>query len=157
MEAHENVINFEAGRNINSVEFVAEDHVITADQPWGGVTCAHIDKTTRVGIVAGRHASKECAQWFSSYVDNKYDDMIHTMGGDNIPNQLNFAVKGRLSINGDSYEVCIGQGHHDDNNNWHIASTEILADGDAKNGTLGNKYRLEQDGTHGFKVNSSIS
>lgn len=82
--------------------------------------------------------------------------MVHTLGGSNIPGKLNFAVKGTLTVNGHPFDVCLGQGHNSDGNNWHLASRSITADADNKNAEIGNGIRLEQDGSHAFDVSTSL-
>jgi hypothetical protein len=78
--------------------------------------------------------------------------MIHTLGGDHIPKELNFSIKGKLSINDTVFDICLGQGHTDSKNNWHLASPDINSDTNGKNGVIGGKYRLSQDGSHSLIV-----
>lgn len=146
---HDNEFNFVASTNVVSIKFVfSGDYIITTGQPWGGVA----SNGGKIIVKAGRHGSKECAKWFKDYVASKYENMIHTVGGENLPDELNFAIKGTLTVDGQSFEICLGQGHRPSTgeNNWHIASRSIVADADAKNGTLG--IRMLQDGTHAFRL-----
>jgi len=147
---HDNEFDLNPKTNINKVSFKFNgEYVITDGQPFGGVSS---DEKGKIIIKAGRKGSEKCAKWFNDFVASNYANMIHTCGGDNIPKELNFAVKGTLTIDGDNFEVCIGQGHRSSTgeNNWHFASKSVVADSDAKNGTLG--IRMLQDGTHAFDL-----
>lgn len=146
---HDNIFNFEAYTNVTSITFKFNgNYIITDDQPWSGVS----SDGGKITIKAGRKGSEKCATWFKDYVASNYTNMIHTCGGDNLPDKLNFAIQGILTIDGQSFDVCLGQGHRDSTseNNWHIASKSIIADADAKNGALG--IRMLQDGTNSFKL-----
>ncbi|MFL0198817.1 hypothetical protein ACJDU8_25180 [Clostridium sp. WILCCON 0269] len=146
---HDNEFDFEASTNVTSISFKFNDnYVITDGQPWGGVS----SDGGKIIVKAGRSGSEKCAKWFKDYVASNCNNMIHTCDGDNLPDKLNFAIQGILTVDGQNFEVCIGQGHRDSTgeNNWHIASKSIIADADAKNGALG--IRMLQDGTYGFKL-----
>ncbi|BAW80671.1 hypothetical protein TAO_1301 [Candidatus Nitrosoglobus terrae] len=146
---HDNEFDFNASTNVTSVSFkFSGEYIITDGQPWGGVSA----NSGKITVKAGRKGSEKCAKWFKDYVASEYQNMIHTVGGDNLPDELNFAIKGVLTIDGADYEICLGQGHRSSTgqNNWHIASKSIIADQDAKNGTLG--IRMLQNGTHAFDL-----
>lgn len=146
---HDNEFDFNASTNVTSISFRFNgEYIITDGQPWGGVS----SDGGKIVVKAGRKGSEECAKWFKDYVASDYENMIHTSGGDNLPDKLNFAIKGTLTIDGQNYEICLGQGHRSSTseNNWHLASKSIVADKDAKNGTLG--IRLLQNGTHAFDL-----
>jgi hypothetical protein len=146
---HDNEFNLKASTNINSISFKFNgDYIVTDGQPWGGVSA----DGGKIVVKAGRKGSEKCAKWFKDYVASNYNNMIHTCGGDNLPDMLNFAIKGTLTVEGEDFDVCIGQGHRSSTgeNNWHLASKSIMADADAKNGTLG--IRMLQDGTHSFDL-----
>lgn len=142
---HDNVLSFTSPTQ-SKISFIYRDHRITDGQEWGGVAV----NGGNIIIKAGRHKSVEPAVWFNSIVEKNYKHMIHTVGGENIPEELNFAVLGTLTIDDISFEVCIGQGSRDstDENNWHIASRSLWADSDAKNGMIG--IKVMQSGTHEF-------
>lgn len=146
---HDNEFDFNASTNVNSISFKFNgDYIVTDGQPYGGVS----SDGGKIVVKAGRKGSEKCAKWFKDYVASNYENMIHTVGGDNLPDKLNFAIKGILTIDGESYEICLGQGHRSSTgeNNWHIASKSIMADKDAKNGALG--IRMLQNGTHAFDL-----
>ncbi len=146
---HDNEFYLNASTNVNTISFKFNgDYIISDGQPWSGVS----SDGGKIVVKAGRHGSEKCAKWFKDYVASNYDNMIHTCGGDNLPEKLNFAIRGILKVDGEEYDVCIGQGHRPftGENNWHIASRSIMADSDAKNGALG--VRMTQNGTHAFDL-----
>jgi hypothetical protein len=146
---HDNEFDFNASTNVNSISFKFNgDYIVTDGQPYGGVS----SEGGKIVVKAGRKGSEKCAKWFNDYVASSYENMIHTVGGDNIPSELNFAIKGTLTVDGVSHEICLGQGHRPSTgeNNWHIASKSIIADENAKNGALG--IRMLQNGTHAFDL-----
>ena len=146
---HDNEFDFNPSTNVESIEFkFGGEYIVTEGQPWSGVSA----NGGKIVVKAGRSGSEKCAKWFKDYVSSCEGNMIHTCGGDHLPEKLNFAIRGILTIDGQSFDVCIGQGHRDstDENNWHIASRCIIADGDGKNGALG--IRMRQNGTHGFDL-----
>ncbi len=150
---HDNEFNFNPQQNIYSVVFKFSDYIVTYGQPWGGVT----SDGGKITVKAGRKGSKECAEWFKDYVSSDFSNMIHTVGGHNLPDNLNFAIKGTLTFDNQDFEICLGQGHRESTgeNNWHLASKSIVADPDAKNGVLKNGVlgiRLLQNGTHAFDL-----
>lgn len=144
----ENEFIFNKGTNISSISFQLEDHIITDNQPWDGVT---FNSTTGVFLVkAGRKGSTKCADWYKKFVNSESKHMIHTEGGSHKPDELNFAFQGILTINGFVCHICIGQGHYGTTNNWHIASKLISADSNGKNGAIG--FSLNQNGSHSFDL-----
>ena len=160
-KAHDNHLHIHRKDNVTSSEFDYNDaYNITKGQPFNGVTVGNITgQMTDIDVNAGRKGSKEVAQWYIDSVGRDSTHMIHTMGGDAVPEKLNFAIKGTLTINGNAFEVCIGQGHHGDNNNWHLASQALKADANNKSGTIGNSltnsFRITQTGTYGFNLSQS--
>ncbi|CAG9297059.1 hypothetical protein [Celerinatantimonas diazotrophica] len=152
---HDNEFLFEAQTSDIEISFTyGNDYIVSDGQPFDGVTTKSANNELTITVKAGRHGTSRCADWFNSSVDGVYSRMIHTLGGDNKPKELNFAIKGVLVINGTSFNICLGQGHHDSNNNWHLASDKMTADENAKNGTLG-EYRLSQSDTHKFIVSAA--
>ncbi|MCP4990100.1 MAG: hypothetical protein GY928_29870 [Colwellia sp.] len=155
MEMHNNEFNFTGDKTISNISFKwNNEHIVSESQPWGGVNSGSSTGETnklRIVVSAGRHNSDECANWFTAFVSDNYYKMIHTLGGSNKPAQLNFAITGKLTIDGEAFEICIGQGHHSGNNNWHLASQSLTADNNAKHGRLG-KFELNQNGSHEFEV-----
>ena len=95
-----------------------EDYVITAGQPWQGVTAdggmpgAALEVTAK----AGRHKSPSPAEWF-----NDRSALMLGYGLENSrPEELNFAFAGTLVINGSSYPVYLGQGSDLLGNDWWL-------------------------------------
>ena len=155
MKMHNNEFNFSGDSSIGSLSFVwSKEYIVTESQPWGGVnsgSSSGAENSLQIVVSAGRHGSDECANWFKKYVNSDYYRMIHTLGGSNLPSKLNFAITGTLYINNQAFEICLGQGHNSDGNNWHLASVDLNADNNAKNGRLG-EFELDQSGSHEFKV-----
>lgn len=148
-KVHNNEIQFEAQSSDLEVSFAYNDEYIVSDgQPFDGVTCKSEGEMLTITIKAGRHGTSRCADWFTSFVNGENSRMIHTSGGDNKPDNLNFAIKGTLTINDNDFEICLGQGSI---KNWHLASDDITADENAKNGDIGD-YRLSQSGTCKFII-----
>jgi hypothetical protein len=157
-KTHNNKFIFECDKSIESMSFVfGNQYAITDGQPWGEVESSfYYDKKNKrnelkIDVGAGRKASKKPAQFYNSIVNSNTNKMIHTRGGDNVPKELNFAFNGILKINNDSFNVCIGQGHHGSYNNWHIASDNMNSISPFQQGDLGN-YHLTNDGSYGYKV-----
>jgi len=93
------------------------NYKITSGQPWSGVSSAGSHGGLELLVKAGRKGSYDNANWFDSNVSNA------TCTADNLaplPDGLNFALTGTLTINGNSYPVTIGQGHYGAFNNWWI-------------------------------------
>jgi hypothetical protein len=157
-KSHNNKLIFECGSGIESMSFIyGNQYSITDGQPWGEVESAfsYNKKEKRnelkIDVGAGRKASKKPATFYNSFVNSNTNQMIRTRGGDNVPKELNFAFNGILKINGESFNVCIGQGHYKTHNNWHIASDSLSSSSPFLQGNLG-KYQLKSDGSYGFKV-----
>ena len=155
--AHDNECYFKYETGI-SVGFTyvdnTENYRITKGQPFNGVKVTKDSSKSEciIDIDAGRKKKDDpAAKWYRNSVGGNENHMIHTQGGEHSPSELNFAIKGTLKINDDSYEVCLGQGHNK-HNNWHLASDSLSSDANGKNGDFENKYRIEQDGTYSFKI-----
>jgi hypothetical protein len=151
---YENKVKFIGNSTVSSITFLPHDHIVTKGQPFDGIAVAPINghnNEIEIDFKSGRKGSKECADFFNATVNGDEAHMIHTERGSNKPGELNFAFNGTLTINGQAFEICLGQGHYLTTNNWHLAATSLDADGNGKNGNLG-KFRLEQDGSHTFKV-----
>ncbi|MCY7296898.1 hypothetical protein [Alteromonas sp. a30] len=161
--AHHNKFIFkgiDTNNDINDIKFLFNNddtsaYSITKGQPWKEVNVMQKDhgSTLIVDIDAGRKGDSSNADFFNDTVNSDGNNMIHTDGGSNKPSELNFAIKGVLEINGDRFNVCLGQGHRssNDHNNWHLASESLSADKHQKNGNLGS-FHLAQNGTHQFDV-----
>lgn len=115
---HDNVLDIGSSQDVT---FTWDGgYSITSGQPWGGVT---VDSGTPNGggvtitAEAGRSGSTEVAQWFAARSSLAVAD---NQGTDNLPEELNFAFTGTLTINGEEFPVVIGQGHTGVDNNWWI-------------------------------------
>lgn len=99
------------------------NYSITEHQPWSGVSSSTVvingSNALEILAKAGRKNSGPPADWFKANVsaatcsDNSWTDM---------PNDLNFAFTGTLTIDGNSYPVTLGQGHPTltTDNDWWI-------------------------------------
>ncbi len=155
MSTHENEFVFESNNGLKVDFKYNNDNIITHGQDFNGVTTKDTTSKTKctVTVKAGRKGSSRCADWYKQSVNNNKNHMIHTGSGEHSPSNLNFAIKGILTIDTDSYEVCLGQGHNKNSqNNWHLASIEISSDSNGKQGDISNKYTLKQDGQHTIQI-----
>jgi|GEM_PF-2521695 len=151
-KVHDNDIVFEGQSGIGKMNFqFIGDYCVSDNEPFDGVKVS-TGETLTITVKAGRHNSSRCASFFSSAVNGNQSHMMHSRGGDNKPKELNFAVKGTLKINDKEYDVVLGQGHHGNNNNWHIASFKLTADKDGKSGNLGAFRITQSDDSYTFKV-----
>lgn len=152
---YQNEFKFIGNSDIQTITFeFASSYIVTKGQPFDGTSVSSIDGNANqivLDFMSGRELSEACANFYTATVDDEDNHMIHTEGGSHTPKELNFAFNGVLTINGTAFNVCLGQGHHDGSNNWHLASLSMDADNNGKDGDLGS-YRLDQDGSHTFKV-----
>lgn len=151
---HVNVFKLVGESGIESVNFYYGDvNSITPGQPLGDIVCENQNngKTVEIKIDAGRKADKANATWFNDSVNSESNKMFHTRGGANVPNELNFAIKGILEINNERYNVCLGQGTSGTYNNWHLASKDINSPHPHKGGDIGS-YHFTQSGSNEFII-----
>lgn len=150
-----NLVSFSGDKTIKTIAFDLTAQIVSQGGKFSGVQYAQQNGNTNelsIDFQAKSDESTACATWFNESVGNKEAHMIHTEHGDNMPKVLYFAFQGVLTINGDAFNICLGQGEYVwAGRNWHLASMELDADKNGKNGNLG-KYRLEQDGSNTFKV-----
>lgn len=123
---HDNEFMFNMD-GLTEVRFSVRDHRLTDGQPYEGVFT--INGYSRIVVKAGRKGSKAVAEWFNQQNGNA---SIARSLSDNFPSELNFAVKGvlTLTVGGHQYvspEMCIAQGHVMSNNNWWIGSPHMKA------------------------------
>lgn len=154
-KGHNNIVSFTGDSTIKTLTFDLTEEIVSSGGNYYGVAYSHQNGNTNelsIDFEVESDESQACADWFNESVGNKEAHMIHTEHGDNMPKVLYFAFKGVLTINGDSFHITLGQGEYVfAGRNWHLASIELDADKNGKNGNLG-KYRLEQDGSNTFKV-----
>jgi hypothetical protein len=106
----------------------------------------------KIKIDVGRNGRESVADWYNKFVKDNTLHMVHTKGGNKIPEKLNFALKGWLTIGEEEYHVCFGQGHNAGANNWHLCSYDILARANNKSAYLDNIYYIDADGSHEFTI-----
>ncbi|CAM1372049.1 hypothetical protein [Tenacibaculum xiamenense] len=156
---HQNIVVIEGDSSLKSLKFELDDHKVTKNQPFDGIHAednADNPNTLKIDVKAGRKGSSSCAGFYKDFVDGKTNNMMHTRGGNVKPDKLNFAFTGVLSIeygNGvvNSYNICLGQGHHGTENNWHFASEDLESAKNHKSGDLGD-FHISCDGSYTFKV-----
>merc|ERR1712099_181397 len=86
--------------NAGSLSYSLADHSISSGQPWGGVTSNY----NSITVNAGRHGSGAPAQFFLRGL-GPANVMGNNVNSDQFPSDLNFAVKGDLTMNVDSITV----------------------------------------------------
>lgn len=151
---HSNKLNLFGDSSIYSLDFELDKHCITRGQPFDGIHWNLQDNRINklfIDVKAGRKNSQQCADFYQKKVNNKPEHMMCTCGGSHQPSQLNFAFTGTLIINGERLKVCIGQGHSDDCNNWHIASYDLQSSNNGKSGELG-PFLLQQSGDNELQL-----
>jgi hypothetical protein len=92
-------------------------HSISSGQPWGGVTTSYNSGIFEFDVKAGRHKTSGVADWFKSNCSKATGTMDPGMAW---PDDLNFAYTGTITIDGNSYDITIGQGSSMSGNNWWI-------------------------------------
>lgn len=141
-----NKLIFQNAKSVN-LDFKPLDHIVSKGQPWGGIS---FNEDT-ITIKAGRHGSDECASYFKNFINSNNDYAIHTCGGETLPEKLNFAVKGKLIIESDEFDVCIAQGHRSSGaNNWWIASPALIETDSKNKGLL--KVEISAIGNYTFSL-----
>ena len=108
---HDNFVQFNGDACITSASFAPQDSNITGGQPWGGVSTSTpyvANGTLELDVQAGRKDSSGPAAWFNQqapvYISAGRPATIKI-------NNLNFAVTGELTLNGDTYLIALGQGN----------------------------------------------
>ena len=109
---------------LTQVDFQERDHSISTGQPYGGVS---IKGSDTVIIKAGRHKTAQVAHWFHDAING--GGAIALTYGDTSPKELNFAVRGTLTlvINGVTYTAqnfVLAQGSSE-GNNWWLGSAQM--------------------------------
>jgi hypothetical protein len=112
------------GNEFSSVTFSSNQYSITGGQPWGGVSTSYGDDIQGAGsmvitVQAGRKDTIAPAHFFAANADIFLGDDAMSSG---LPSELNFAFTGVLTLNGDSYNIVIGQGSNAEGNNWWIGA-----------------------------------
>lgn len=123
---------------VKNIEFVfektADTYCITDGQPLSEVICTNDSPNSwKLRIKAGRKGSKEVAEWYKNQVG--IDHSVTTDNYDNMPDKLNFAVKGTMKITStvlgnevifECSDLVIAQGHNArSRNNWWIGHKQM--------------------------------
>lgn len=126
---HNNDVIFFSGRDpYPNVRFDLNSYSITNGQPWDGVSFSG----RTITVKAGRHKTKPVAEWFKKQFPGA--DALRLAGAgawgdlptnDAYPEELNFAIRGTLSLGIASGmvvlpNVVLGQGSWSTENNWWI-------------------------------------
>ncbi len=126
---HDNDVYFAwTGGGSASLSYSEQGHVINPKQPWEGVSSSQNGNTLHIRVVAGRKEDPDVASRFNGTL---YDGAIawwegvDVAGVDAGPHKLNFYTYGVLRINGDAYEVSIGQGSIPGHNNWWVGGQNL--------------------------------
>lgn len=151
---HNNQIVFEGESGVTSIKFAyGNQYSITSGEPWGGVETTSYKNGAKlvIDVGAGRKKGSAPATFFNDTVDSNSNKMFHSRGGKNVVSKMHFAFKGRLTINDEPFDVCLGQGEDGWYNNWHIASPSCVSSGSGTSGQLGRFLITPKDSYH-FRV-----
>jgi hypothetical protein len=119
------------------------EYVVTAGQPWQGVTAGMASSLLEVTAKAGRHKSAAPAAWF-----NEHSALLLGYGlEDSRPEELNFAFAGTLVIDDSPYQVYLGQGSDLLGDDWWLGVPAAEADQPAWTRTT-DGYLLTPDGKY---------
>jgi hypothetical protein len=121
-----NYVLFNGDASIKSIDFQLESECISKGQSYHGVHADWPDSKgneLRINVKCGRHGSDLPAEYFLGAAQ----DIDHVIGlaGERFPKSLNFAIGGVLTIDNESFEVCLGQGHTQHHNPWDFASLAL--------------------------------
>ena len=124
IKIHDNEFIFNI-EGLSDVSFTEKDHSISHGQPYDGVICH--GKT--LVVKAGRHKTSDVAKWFINSAGS--GGMIAKTFNDRQPSELNFAVRGKLTlkVNGIVHTIddfLLGQGSYGNHNNWWIGSKDMI-------------------------------
>jgi len=126
VQTHDNYVTFSE----STIEFDLKGHDISSGQPYTGVSVSG----DTMDVVAGRHGSSEPAAAFSVGLSssNVFGLDVKHEHRTSFPQDLNFFVYGTMTFVIDStpytcLDFRIGQGHHDSDNNWWVASSECVS------------------------------
>lgn len=121
--SHDNLVIFNYDPPLMKVTYTfSGEYCITSDQPWHGITTVDMGASYVVDANAGRKKSNGPAQWFK-------DHATAAIGVDTIspwPKTLNFAFNGGITIDGNMYQLVVGQGNDGVRNNWWIGGNQWL-------------------------------
>lgn len=115
------------------------DYSISSGQPWGGVTTGTgAFDALQITAQAGRHDSSGPAEFFTQNTSA----MIGGAAYGDTPSELNFAFTGTLTVDGNSYDLVVGQGSNMDGNNWWFGGEGWTQVGAGQINTPDDRYTL---------------
>lgn len=133
-----NELIFVGNYAVKNIEFVFEktidNYSITGGQPFSGVSCVKDSPNSwKLCVKAGRKGSEKVADWFKTQVGVNHS--VATDNYDDMPDNLNFAVKGTMKITStvlkkevifECPDLVIAQGHNArSRNNWWIGHQKM--------------------------------
>ncbi len=124
--SHDNLVMFNRYATINNISYAFDgQYCITGGQPWGGISASEDDGNCTLDVKAGRKKTDGPAQWFKNRAT-----MAMCVSGSWLgwPSSLNFAFNGTLTIDGNSYQLVVGQGNDGVHNNWWIGGVNWGSD-----------------------------
>lgn len=124
--SHDNLVVFTRYPTITSVTYSFDgEYSITSGQPWHGISISESDGDCTVNADAGRKKTDGPAQWFKNHAT-----MAMCVSGSWLgwPSSLNFAFNGTITIDGNSYQLVVGQGNDGVHNNWWIGGNQWGSD-----------------------------
>jgi hypothetical protein len=153
-ETADNFVYFNGDSSIKRIDFQLESECISKGQDYYGVHADWPDSKEnrlRINVKCGRHGSELPA----AYSLGAAQDIDHVIGlaSEQFPELLNFAIGGVLTIDNESFDVCLGQGHIPGHNPWGFASLALSGrrpDNFTK-GSIGS-YTIECENYHTFHV-----
>jgi hypothetical protein len=116
--SHDNLVEFVRYLSLSSVTYAFDgQYCITSGQPWDGISSSESDGSCTLDVKAGRNKTSGPAQWFKNRAT-----MAMCVSGSWLgwPSSLNFAFNGTITIDGNSYQLVVGQGNDGMHNNWWI-------------------------------------
>jgi len=122
----DNIVEFIRYVSLNNITYNDNgQYSITSGQPWGGLITSESEGSCTIDARAGRKGSSGPAQWFK---DRASVAMSASGSWGAWPNNLNFAFDGILIIDGNSYQLVVGQGNDGVHNNWWIGGIGFTSD-----------------------------
>lgn len=152
---HDNVVEFHSKpgdkySQVTSLVFYFDgNYSITSGQPWDGVTTNNVSAdypAYQADALAGRHYSDPPADFFTQRAGGKWI----TMAPPGIAG-MNFAFSGSLEIDGNDYNIVLGQDMCGSRNCWYLGANQSGFEVDA-NGWLvtpDGQYRIVADDDSG--------
>ncbi|MGY6217825.1 phosphatidylinositol-specific phospholipase C domain-containing protein [Methylolobus aquaticus] len=88
---------------------------------------ANMAPALHIQVTIGRKGSADVANYFNSNLyDGAIADEVIGAAMDNTPGDLNFCIRGGLTISGKTYDILLGQGHNSlSQNNWWIGGPDL--------------------------------